>query len=60
MKVKINITVAVDPDEWAETYGMLDDDGMVDAANIRDDVKRWAATALSHHPDGLIELVSEG
>jgi hypothetical protein len=52
MKIKIELVVAVDANEWAETYGMD-----ADAASVRDDVKRWAATALSHHPDGLIELV---
>lgn len=55
MKVEIDLTVAVNPVEWAETYGMDPD-----AASVRDDVKTWAAVALSHHPDGLIELVSEG
>jgi hypothetical protein len=54
MKVKIELTVAVDPVEWSETYGID-----ADAPVVRDDVKRWAANALSHHPDGLIELVSE-
>jgi hypothetical protein len=59
MKVRINLTVAVDHVEWAETYGLGDDpDNPVDQAEIRDDVQRWAANALSHHPDGLIELVS--
>lgn len=53
MKVRIEIEVAFDPDEWAETYGFENDDH----AGIRDDVKRWAANTLSHHPDGLIELV---
>lgn len=52
MKVKITLTVAVDPDEWDETYGTGND-----AASVRDDVRRWATAALSHHPDGLIELV---
>jgi hypothetical protein len=56
MKVKIELTVAVDPQEWQETYGLADDS----AAGIRDDVKRWAANQLSHHPDGLIELVGLG
>lgn len=54
MKVQISLTVAVDPDEWDETYGTGRD-----AASVRDDVKRWAANAVSHHPDGLIELVKE-
>lgn len=52
MQIKIEITVAVDPDEWADTYGIASD-----AASIRDDVRRWATTNLSHHPDGLIELM---
>lgn len=59
MKVKIELTVAVDPQEWAETYGLGNDpDNPVDRAEVRDDVKRWATNALAHHPDGLIELVS--
>jgi hypothetical protein len=53
MKVKIEMTVAVDPVEWAETYGMESD-----PASVRDDVKRWAANAIAHHPDGLIELMA--
>lgn len=53
MRVRIELTVAVDPAEWSETYGCD-----ADAATVRDDVKRWAATALAHHPDGLIELVA--
>lgn len=56
MKVKIEFTVAIDPTEWAETYGLDKDDG----AAIRDDVKRWAANAVSHHPDGLVELMGLG
>jgi hypothetical protein len=54
MKVKIEITVAVDPVAWDETYGTGSD-----GPAVRDDVKRWAANTLSHHPDGLVELVSE-
>lgn len=53
MKVKIELTVAVDPDEWDETYGTGNA-----PAQVRDDVRRWAANTLSHHPDGLLELVS--
>lgn len=52
MRVKIEITVAVDPTEWADTYGITND-----AVSVRHDVKRWATNALSHHPDGLIELM---
>lgn len=52
MKVEIRLTVAVDRDEWSETYGIGND-----PASVRDDVKRWASNALSHHPDGLIELM---
>lgn len=52
MKVKIELTVAVDPDEWDETYGCG-----ADPVTVRDDVKRWATNTLAHHPDGLIELV---
>jgi hypothetical protein len=54
MRVTIHLTVAVDPDEWNETYGTGNE-----PAQVRDDVKRWAANTLAHHPDGLIELVSE-
>lgn len=54
MKVRIQLTVAVDRDEWAETYGLDADD-----ASVRDDVKRWAANAVSHHPDGLVELMAD-
>ena len=56
MRVEIQLTVAVDPDEWYETYGC----GSGSPADVRDDVKRWAANTLAHHPDGLIELVREG
>jgi hypothetical protein len=54
MKVQISLTVAVDPDDWAETYGIRND-----PATIRDDVKRWAVNAIVHHPDGLLELAAE-
>lgn len=58
MKVKIELTVAVDPQEWAETYGLGgDSENPVDQAAVRDDVKRWATNTLSHHPDGLVELM---
>jgi hypothetical protein len=52
MRVKIEITVAVDPGKWADTYGIANDE-----VSVRDDVKRWATNTLSHHPDGLIELM---
>lgn len=52
MKVKIELTVAVDAAEWDETYGCGSD-----PVSVRDDVKRWAADTLSHHPDGLVELI---
>jgi hypothetical protein len=54
VKVKIEITIAVDPDEWSEMYGLPDGDH----AAVRDDVKRWATSTLSHHRNGLVELVA--
>lgn len=57
MKIKIELTVAVDPDEWSETYGL---GWGPSPAEIRDDVKRWACNAICHHPDGLVELMREG
>ncbi len=51
MKVKIEMTVAVDPEEWRDAYGTADSD-----ADVRDEVRRWAWNALRYHPDGLIEV----
>lgn len=52
MRVKIELTVVVDPKDWDLTYGTG-----TDAASVREDVKRWAATALSNHPEDLLEVV---
>lgn len=54
MKVRIAFTVVVDADEWDDTYGTGTNED-----SVRDDVRKWAVSAVSNHPDGLIELVSE-
>lgn len=53
MKIRIELTVAVDPEEWYETYGTSSDE-----AGIRDEVRRWATNAITHHPDGIVELMT--
>lgn len=52
MKVKIELMVGVDPEAWDEAYGTGPSE-----ADVADDVRRWAANAVSHHPDGLVELM---
>jgi len=49
MKIKVELTVNVDPEEWAETYGTESD-----SATIRASVRTWVANAVSNHPDGLL------
>lgn len=52
MKVRIELTVEVDADGWASTYGVEPD-----AAVIREDVREWAKnTLLSSQDEGLIDL----
>lgn len=52
MKVRIELTVEVDADGWAMTYGVEPD-----AAAIRKDVREWAKqTILGAQDEGLIGL----
>lgn len=52
MKVRIELTVEVDAEGWASTYGI--DSG---AASIRKDVREWAKTTiLGSQDEGLIDL----
>lgn len=52
MKVRIELTVEVDADGWASTYGVEPD-----AASIRKDVQEWAKnTILGGQAEGLLGL----
>lgn len=50
MIVKVELAVLVDPDEWAEAYGLADDSNSAVAA----DVTAWVERAVSNHPEGLL------
>lgn len=50
MIVKVQLAVLVDPDEWAEEYGMSDDSS--DA--VAQSVTEWVENAVSNHPTGLL------
>lgn len=39
MKVKIEVTLNIDPDAWATEYG-------IDKADVREDVKGWSEHVL--------------
>lgn len=51
MKVRIALTVEVDAEDWASTYGID-----ADAATVREDVREWTKHMLLAHPDGLVNL----
>lgn len=56
MKVRIELTVEVDAEGWASTYGTEPD-----AASIRNDVREWAKnTILGGQDEGLIGLPRQG
>ena len=48
MKVKIEFTVDIDPEAWAEEYGLARGD-------VREDVKAWVSsqTITQIHTEGL-------
>jgi len=50
MIVKVMLNVLVDPEEWAEEYGMSDDSS--DA--VAQSVTEWVENAVSNHPTGLL------
>jgi hypothetical protein len=50
MIVKVELSVLVDPDEWAEAYSLADDS----AATVAADVQSWVERAVSNHPEGLL------
>jgi hypothetical protein len=50
MIVKVELSVLVDPEEWAEAYGMTEDS----TAAVAADVQAWVERAVSNHPEGLL------
>lgn len=50
MIVKVELAVLVDPEEWAESYGLADDS----SASVAADVQAWVERAVSNHPEGLL------
>lgn len=54
MKIRIALTIEVDPQEWASVYGTD-----TDARSVRQDVQEWAKHTLLGHPDGLVDLPEE-
>ena len=52
MKVKIDMTVDVDPKDWAEVYGSPSS-----AASVRWQVRNWMRQQALYHPDGLLVVV---
>ena len=43
MKISITLTIDVDPNKWAENYG-------IDKADVRDDIKTYVHTAVQQSP----------
>lgn len=54
MKVRIALTVEVDPEAWNAAYGRG-----ASAAEVREDVQDWALHTLTEHPEGLIRRVAK-
>ena len=52
MKVHIDMTLEVDPKDWAETYGSPST-----AESVRWQVQNWMRDAALFHPDGLLVVV---
>ncbi|BDZ52387.1 hypothetical protein GCM10025867_46280 (plasmid) [Frondihabitans sucicola] len=53
MKIKIELTINVDPEDWSRSYGTG-----TDAKAVRNDVKSWVRGWVSEHPENLIEVVA--
>lgn len=53
MKVKVQVTIDVDAEAWAEEYG-------IDKADVRTDVKRWALDRLHRYDDGIARVIPPG
>jgi hypothetical protein len=51
MKVKVEVTIEVNAEEWAEEYGC-------EPESVRSDVKRWAQNRLNSYDDELARVVS--
>lgn len=43
MKVRIAVTVDVDPEAWAEEYG-------IESSGVREDLKTWVVNAIQQCP----------
>lgn len=52
MKIRLELTVEVDPADWNRSYGTG-----TDAKAVREDVQAWMRGAAIDHPEGLITLV---
>lgn len=51
MKVKIEVTLDVNADEWADEYGC-------ETNEVRADVKRWATDRLNQYDGGTARVVN--
>ncbi|MGP5262782.1 MULTISPECIES: hypothetical protein [Glutamicibacter] len=47
MKIQISLTVEIDPEAWASSYG-------IEKHDVRQDFKRWAVQKILEHPEGLV------
>lgn len=53
-RIKVEVTVEVDTSAWSRSYGTG-----TSAKEVRGDVRSWARTQLSEHPEGLVAVVSK-
>ena len=51
MKISITLTIDVDPDEWADNYG-------IEKSEVREDVKTYVRTAVQQAP-GMQDVDAE-
>lgn len=49
MKVRVNVTIEVDAEAWAEEYGC-------EPSEVRADVKRWATNRLDEYSDEIARV----
>jgi len=53
-RIKVEVTVEVDTSAWSQSYCTG-----TSAKEVREDVRSWARTQLSEHPEGLVTVVSK-
>lgn len=59
MKIKVTLEFNVDPDVWANEYGLDADDAKTDARNFVSQLVREYVGELPHVKNGIVELVKK-